>query len=122
MTLHLTAQRRPLIERPYPSSILARCAALLAAVEAAALVGVRSAHSLTDELSVTSAIVKALAPSVTDSVIGELAEVLGVRSYLVGVRAAARRDHPAPFWRRVRRSPPRRGESPRQGARLLSPR
>jgi alkylation response protein AidB-like acyl-CoA dehydrogenase len=78
-------KRRPLLERSYPSSTLARCAALLAAVEAAALVGVRSAHSLTDELSVISAIVKALAPSVTDSVIGELAEVLGVRSYLVGV-------------------------------------
>ena len=76
---------RPLIDRPYPGSVLARCAALLAAVEATALVGSRSIHSLTSEMSVTSAVVKALAPTLTDALIGDLAEVLGARSFLVGV-------------------------------------
>lgn len=78
-------KRRPLIDRPFPGSVIARCAALLAAVEAAALVASRSIHSLTRELSVTSAVVKALAPALTDSMIGELSEVLGARSFLVGV-------------------------------------
>lgn len=75
-------QRAPLGERPYPASILARCAALLAATEAAALVGSRSVHSLTGELSVISAVVKSLAPTLVDAMIGELAELLGARSYL----------------------------------------
>lgn len=78
-------KQRPLIDRPYPGSVLARCAALLAAVEAAALVASRSIHSLTREMSVTSAVIKALAPALTDSVIAELADVLGARSFLVGV-------------------------------------
>jgi alkylation response protein AidB-like acyl-CoA dehydrogenase len=78
-------KQRPLTDRPYPGSILARCAALLAAVEAAALVASRSIHGLTREMSVTSAVVKALAPTLTDSVLAELAEVLGARSFLVGV-------------------------------------
>jgi alkylation response protein AidB-like acyl-CoA dehydrogenase len=78
-------QRRPLIERPQPRAVLARCAALLAAVEAAALVGSRSIHGLTGEMSVTSSVVKSLAPTLVDAGIGELAELLGVRSYLTGV-------------------------------------
>jgi alkylation response protein AidB-like acyl-CoA dehydrogenase len=78
-------QRRPLLERPYFGSVLARCAALLAAVEAAALVGSRSIHGLTTEMSVTSTVVKSLAPALVDSAVGELAELLGVRSYLTGV-------------------------------------
>jgi alkylation response protein AidB-like acyl-CoA dehydrogenase len=76
---------RPLIDRSYPGSVLARCAALLAAAEAAALVASRSIHSLSREMSVTSAVVKSLAPALTDSVLGELAELLGARSFLVGV-------------------------------------
>jgi alkylation response protein AidB-like acyl-CoA dehydrogenase len=78
-------KQRPLIDRPVPGSVLARCAALLTAVEAAALVASRSIHSLTREMSVTSAVVKALAPALTDSVLSELSEVLGARSFLVGV-------------------------------------
>ncbi|MFJ7280374.1 acyl-CoA dehydrogenase family protein [Kitasatospora sp. NPDC098663] len=77
-------QRRPLIDRAYPGSILARCAALLAAAEAATLLGARSIHSLTGELSVTSAVVKSLAPTLVDALLGELSELLGVRSYLTG--------------------------------------
>jgi alkylation response protein AidB-like acyl-CoA dehydrogenase len=78
-------KERPLAERPVPLSVLARCAALLAAAEASSLVAARSIHSLTGEMSVTSAIVKPLAPTLADSVLGELAELLGVRSFLVGV-------------------------------------
>jgi alkylation response protein AidB-like acyl-CoA dehydrogenase len=89
---------RPLIERAYPASILSRCAGLLAAAECAALVGVRSIHSLTGELSVSSAVVKSFAPTVVDGIIGELTELLGVRSYLTDVYAAGAfqklaRDH-----------------------------
>ncbi|MFE7561233.1 acyl-CoA dehydrogenase family protein [Kitasatospora sp. NPDC057500] len=77
-------QHRPLLDRAHPGSILARCAALLAAAEATTLVGARSVHSLTGELSVTSAVVKSLAPTLVDSLLGELSELLGVRSYLTG--------------------------------------
>ncbi|CAL9632444.1 Crotonobetainyl-CoA reductase [Streptomyces sp. enrichment culture] len=80
-------QRRPLLDRAYPRAILGRCAALMAAVEAAALVGSRSIHSLTGEMSVVSAVVKSVAPELTDSVIAELAELLGARSFLTGVYA-----------------------------------
>jgi alkylation response protein AidB-like acyl-CoA dehydrogenase len=77
--------QRPLIERAYPASILAQSAAHLAAAEAAALVSSRSIHSLTGEMSVVSAVVKALAPTLVDSMLAELAELLGVRSFLTGV-------------------------------------
>ncbi|GLF94849.1 acyl-CoA dehydrogenase family protein [Streptomyces yaizuensis] len=80
-------QRRPLLERAHPRASLGRCAALLAASEAAALVGSRSIHSLTGEMSVVSALVKSVAPELTDTVLGELAELLGARSFLTGVYA-----------------------------------
>ncbi|MEV4447648.1 acyl-CoA dehydrogenase [Streptomyces mirabilis] len=78
-------QHKPLLDRAYPASIVARCAGLLGAAEAAALVAARSVHSLTRELSVSSAVVKALAPTLVDAVIEELAELLGARSYLTEV-------------------------------------
>lgn len=78
-------QKRPLAQRPYPTSILARCAALLAAAEAASLAGSRSIHALTAEMAVTSAVVKALAPTLVDAALGELAELLGARSFLTDV-------------------------------------
>ncbi|WP_327320531.1 acyl-CoA dehydrogenase family protein [Streptomyces sp. NBC_01235] len=77
-------QRTPLADRPRTRSIVTRCAALLAATEAAASLGARSIHSLTDELSVTSAVVKALAPTLIDAVVADLAELLGLRSFLTG--------------------------------------
>ncbi|MFF7591551.1 acyl-CoA dehydrogenase family protein [Kitasatospora purpeofusca] len=80
-------QKRPLAERPYPASVLSKCAAMLAATEAAALVGSRSVHSLTAEMTVTSAVVKALAPTLIDSALGDLAELLGARSFLTDVHA-----------------------------------
>ncbi|WP_322755001.1 acyl-CoA dehydrogenase [Frankia sp. Cas3] len=91
-------QRRPLIDRPVPASVLARCAALLGAAEAATFVATRSIHSLTREMSVTSAVVKALVPTLIDAVIGDLAELLGARSFLTeayehGAFQKVRRDH-----------------------------
>jgi hypothetical protein len=91
-------QRSPLIERPRPAATVARCAAQLAAAEAAALVGSRSVHALTGEMSVTSAVVKALAPSLVDALLAETAELLGARSFLTdvyehGAFQQVRRDH-----------------------------
>lgn len=89
---------RPLIDRAHPASILTRCAGLLAAAECAALVGARSIHGLTGELSVSSAVVKSFVPTVVDAAISELTEVLGVRSYLTaahehGAFQKLARDH-----------------------------
>ncbi|MEV7213950.1 acyl-CoA dehydrogenase family protein [Kitasatospora cineracea] len=80
-------QQKPLADRAHVRAVLARCGALLAATEAAAITGARSAHALTGELSVVSAVVKGLAPTLVDGVIGELAELLGSRSFLTGVHA-----------------------------------
>lgn len=82
----------------YARSVLARSAALLAAAEAASLVGVRSIHSLTGEMSVTSAVVKSVAPALVDMLTGELADVLGLRAQLVdgpdhGAFQRLARDH-----------------------------
>ncbi|MFE9426144.1 acyl-CoA dehydrogenase family protein [Kitasatospora sp. NPDC006697] len=79
-------------------AVLARSAARLAAAEAAALVGVRSAHSLTGEMSVVSAVVKSVAPALVSELIRELAELLDVRSALVdghehGAFQRLARDH-----------------------------
>ncbi|MFI9161949.1 acyl-CoA dehydrogenase family protein [Kitasatospora aureofaciens] len=82
---HRVIQRKPLADRAHPASVLARGAALLGAAEAAALLAARSIHSLTGEQSVTAATVKALAPTLVDSMLGELAELLGARSFLTDV-------------------------------------
>lgn len=95
---HRVIQRRPLIERPYHASVLGRAAAHLAAVEAAAIAASRGIHSLTAEMSVVSAVAKALAPTLVDALLAELAELLGARSFLTGVHEYGafeklRRDH-----------------------------
>lgn len=75
-------QGRPLIDRPAIRAVLARSASALLAAEAVAIVGSRAVHALTGELSVISAVVKALLPTLIDGVIGELGELLGSRSFL----------------------------------------
>ncbi|MFJ5309800.1 acyl-CoA dehydrogenase family protein [Streptomyces sp. NPDC088350] len=75
---------RPPAGRARPASILARCAALLAASEAVALAGSRSIHSLTAEMAVTSAVVKSVTPTLVDAALGDLAELLDARSFLTG--------------------------------------
>ncbi|MEO3827719.1 acyl-CoA dehydrogenase [Actinomadura sp. B10D3] len=91
-------QGRPLIERPHVRAVLARAAGTLAAVEAAGIVGARAVHGLTGEMSVVSAAVKALAPTLTDRMLGDLAELLGSRAFLTREYAAGafqklQRDH-----------------------------
>lgn len=68
----------PLIEQRFVRAALARCAGLLAATEACALLTARSAHCLTGELSVLSAAVKGLTQTVVDAVLAELAELLAL--------------------------------------------
>ncbi|MGI5321192.1 acyl-CoA dehydrogenase family protein [Actinomadura nitritigenes] len=91
-------QDRPLIERPNVRAVLARAAGALAAVEAAGIVGARAVHGLTGEMSVISAVVKALAPTLTDRMLGDLAELLGSRAFLTreyasGAFQKLQRDH-----------------------------
>jgi alkylation response protein AidB-like acyl-CoA dehydrogenase len=76
---------KALADRAHPAAVLARSAALLAAAESASLVAARSLNALTRESSVTSAVAKALAPTLVDAVLGELAELLGARSFLCDV-------------------------------------
>lgn len=91
-------QDRTLIERPNVRAVLARAAGALAAVEAAGIVGARAVHGLTGEMSVISAVVKALAPTLTDRMLGDLAELLGSRAFLTreyasGAFQKLQRDH-----------------------------
>ena len=79
--LRLVAEPGPRLDEPGAGHVVARCAALLAAAEAATLVGARSVHGLTGELSVTSAVVKSVAPALADRVIRELAELLGPQAW-----------------------------------------
>lgn len=75
-------RREPLIERASVRAVLARAVGLLTAAEAAAVLTARSAHSLTEELSVLSGLVRGLTSSLVDTVLAELTEVLGPHSFL----------------------------------------
>lgn len=91
-------QGKPLIARPTVRAVLARCTAALFTAEAVATFAARAAHVLPREMSVISAVVKALVPSLVDRMIGELGELLGARSFLDGVYADGafqkiQRDH-----------------------------
>jgi alkylation response protein AidB-like acyl-CoA dehydrogenase len=89
---------RPLIDRPAVRDVLARSASVLLAAEAVTIVASRAIHALTGEMSVISAVAKALVPTLIDGMIGELAELLGARSFLDDVYAdgafgKVQRDH-----------------------------
>jgi alkylation response protein AidB-like acyl-CoA dehydrogenase len=91
-------QRWPLIERASVRAALARAVGLLTAAEAAAVLTARSVHSLTEELSVLSGLVRGLTSSLVDTVLAELTEVLGPHSFLAaggtdGVFQKVVRDH-----------------------------
>ncbi|MFI9076358.1 acyl-CoA dehydrogenase [Streptomyces sioyaensis] len=88
----------PLLQLPRARRILLDAFADHLLGEALALIGVRSIHALTDEMSVTSAVVKYLVPSRTDATIEALARLLGARSQLLDVFAdgmfqKVQRDH-----------------------------
>lgn len=87
-----------LLALPYARRILGRAAASYALAEAASLVAARSAHCLTGEMSVISAIVKAGVPELVQQAIDDLAELMGVRGFLLaehadGMFQKLERDH-----------------------------
>lgn len=89
---------RSLIELPRIRRILGEiCAAHLLA-EAIGVIASRSIHMLTEEMTVISAVSKALVPELVQGVLDRTAELLGVRSFLTeqyadGVFAKLDRDH-----------------------------
>lgn len=78
---------RRLIDLPQARHVLACAAADVLAGEALAMVAARSVHTVTDELSVVSAVTKYLVPTGTEAVIGELTRLLGARAFLKDVHA-----------------------------------
>ncbi|WP_433498945.1 acyl-CoA dehydrogenase family protein [Sphaerimonospora sp. CA-214678] len=87
-----------LIELPLARRVLGRAAASLALADAASLIAARSAHCLTGEMSVVSALVKAGVPDIVQQAIDDLAEILGVRGFLTrqhadGMFQKLERDH-----------------------------
>ncbi|MER5210222.1 AMP-binding protein [Streptomyces sp. NPDC002838] len=89
---------RPLAELPHAARTLAEAYADLLAMEAASLVATRSAHTLTEEQSAVSAVVKYLVPTLGDEAIGALRGLLGARAMLVedfgdGAFQKLERDH-----------------------------
>lgn len=75
---------RRLADLPHAARTLAEAYADTLVVEALALLATRSIQALPGELSVTSAVVKYLAPTRTDRTIASLAQVLGARALLTG--------------------------------------
>jgi acyl-CoA synthetase (AMP-forming)/AMP-acid ligase II/alkylation response protein AidB-like acyl-CoA dehydrogenase len=89
---------RPLAELPHAARTLAEAYADLLAMEAVSLVATRSVHTLTEEQSAVSAMVKYLVPTLGDEVIGALRGLLGARAMLVedfadGAFQKLERDH-----------------------------
>lgn len=89
---------RRLDQLPHARRTLGQAATALLVAEAVAEVASRSIHALPGELSVSSAIAKALVPTLADELIGLLGELLGARAFLTGVYehgafAKLERDH-----------------------------
>jgi alkylation response protein AidB-like acyl-CoA dehydrogenase len=75
---------RLVADLPQSRRLLATGYADLLLTEALTLVAARGVHSLTAELSVSSAVVKYLAPTTVDGLLTKLAKVLGSRALLTG--------------------------------------
>ncbi|MFJ9178083.1 AMP-binding protein [Streptomyces sp. NPDC102360] len=89
---------RELAELPHAARTLAEAHADLLAMEAVSLVATRSIHTLTEEQSAVSAVVKYLVPTLGDQAIGALRGLLGARAMLVedhadGAFQKLERDH-----------------------------
>ncbi|MFJ2609304.1 MULTISPECIES: acyl-CoA dehydrogenase family protein [unclassified Streptomyces] len=88
---------RRLADIPHVRRILGQAAAAALTAEAVVLLAARSVHTLPGELSVTSAIAKAFVPTLTQTTLSSLAELLGVRGFLTsppgGGFAKLERDH-----------------------------
>ncbi len=76
-----------LIELPKTRAALAASAADLLMAEALAVTAARAVHTLTEELSVVSAVVKYLVPTETDALIARLSGQVGARAFLKEVYA-----------------------------------
>jgi alkylation response protein AidB-like acyl-CoA dehydrogenase len=90
-------RRRP-YDQPMIRRVIGECYADLLAMEALSQVAARSVHLVPGELSVTSAAVKYLVPTVVDDIVTRLGALLGARSYLVehsphGLFEKVERDH-----------------------------
>lgn len=102
LTADLVADRevygKRMIDLPRVRVLLGRVCASLLLAEVTSTVAARSASTLTGELSVVSAITKALVPSLVEDLLDEAGDLLGVRSYLTeayaeGMFAKLERDH-----------------------------
>ncbi|MEU3001294.1 acyl-CoA dehydrogenase [Streptomyces sp. NPDC006995] len=72
-----------LLALPLARRVLGRAAASLALADAASLLAARSAHCLTGEMSVVSAVVKAGVPEIVQLAVDDLAELMGARGFLM---------------------------------------
>lgn len=89
---------RCLIDLPRARRPLGEATSALLIAEAVSTVAGRAIHALTGELSVISAVTKALVPTLVDESIAQLAEILGARAFLTevyesGSFAKLERDH-----------------------------
>ena len=101
--VHEFAERRALygttlLQLPLARRVLGRAVATMALADAASLMAARSAHCLTGEMSVVSALAKAGVPAIVQQTIDELAELLGARGFLThhhadGMFQKLERDH-----------------------------
>ncbi|GAA2347970.1 acyl-CoA dehydrogenase family protein [Streptomyces kunmingensis] len=87
-----------LIDLPQAHRALTEAYADLLAMEAVTLVASRGVHTLTEEMSVSSAAVKYLVPTTADELISAMGQFLGARSFLSeefahGTFAKLERDH-----------------------------
>lgn len=89
---------RLLAELPQARATLGAATAAMLVAEAVGLVASRSIHALTNEMSVVSSVAKAFVPTAVDELIQQLAELLGIRSFLTeefahGAFEKLARDH-----------------------------
>jgi alkylation response protein AidB-like acyl-CoA dehydrogenase len=94
---HQLYERR-LIDLPRARRTLGEAASALLVAEVVSVVAGRSIHALTGEMSVISAIAKALVPTLVEGIISQLGELLGARAFLTEVYASGsfaklERDH-----------------------------
>ncbi|MEV1004738.1 acyl-CoA dehydrogenase [Nonomuraea sp. NPDC050202] len=85
---------RPLAELPAVRLRLGQAYATLFVAEAVNITATRCVHVLPDELSVVSAVAKAVVPSLAEDCLDSLGELLGIRSFLAeGRLQKVERDH-----------------------------
>ncbi len=78
---------RTLIQLPKARSVLAAAGADALIGEALTIVATRAVHTLTSEMSVTSAVAKYQVPTNTEQIIADLTRQLGARAFLKNVHA-----------------------------------